>query len=186
MNRNGNNGNYGDQSSSYRAGYSSGYGTGQRQNTRYGGGNGGGTYVNGYGNESGHGQRYNYGGNENGYGIERDRDAGNRYPDRRTEQGPHQQTNGGGGIVMDNGSGGGIGGDGRTQPNYGEVRNSNMENWTQCETDRPAEQPAGTSNGTVGRPRLGSKRGRDGGGTPDAETRQEDGPPRTRQRQLQL
>jgi hypothetical protein len=61
-----------------------------------------------------------------------------------------------------------------------------MENWSQSGTDRPTEQPAAASNVTMGRPRLGSKRGRDGGGTPETELQQEDGPPRTRQRQLQL
>jgi hypothetical protein len=115
--------------------------------------------------------------------------AGSGYTDRRSEPVPHNFINSEGGNGTSNEIGGGNSGGNHEQQNYnnGEPRNNNnVENWTQSETDRPAGQPAATSNGTTGRPRLGSKRGRDGGGTPDAEAQQEDGPPRTRQRQLQL
>jgi hypothetical protein len=60
-----------------------------------------------------------------------------------------------------------------------------VENWQQGETDRPVTQQSDTSNAVPDqpRPRLGSKRGRDGGTTQDPQA--EDGPPRTRQRQQQ-
>jgi hypothetical protein len=60
-----------------------------------------------------------------------------------------------------------------------------VENWHQGETDRPDEQQLTPSNAASEqpRPRLGSKRLRDGGTTQDPRT--EDGPPRTRLRQQQ-
>jgi hypothetical protein len=60
-----------------------------------------------------------------------------------------------------------------------------VENWHQGETDRPDVQQLTPSNAVSDqpRPRLGSKRLRDGGTTQDLRT--EDGPPRTRQRQQQ-
>jgi hypothetical protein len=61
-----------------------------------------------------------------------------------------------------------------------------LENWSQSATDRPDTQPITTNTATLGRPRLGSKRGRNGTSGSDTEQRPEEGPPRTRQRQQQL
>jgi hypothetical protein len=179
------NGNYGGYSNEYEASY--------RQNNGYNGGNR--TQNNGGGHNSGQGYgQWQNNSNENGYGN--GNGSGNLtggYTERRTDPDPYGQPNYNGNTDRAGGGGGGnssIGGGGNNtdQQNYtnGEPRNTNgVENWTQRDTDRPTGQAMATSNGTMGRPRLGSKRGRDGG-TLDADARQEDGPPRTRQRQLQL
>jgi hypothetical protein len=132
---------------------------------------------NGYNNEYGNNRGYNLG-NNGGYNHNSD---GYRSPPRSTTQnnGSTQARNnigdGNGDTIQENP----INNGGNLRPN------NTTENWSQIGTDRPAEQPPATGTGTLGRPRLGSKRLRDSNDVTDPEQRLEEGPPRTR-RNMQL
>jgi hypothetical protein len=133
---------------------------------------------NGYSNEYGNNRGYNLG-NNGGYNHS---SSGYRSPPRSTMQsnGSTQARintgDGNGGTVQDNP----INNGGNTMR-----PNNTTENWSQIGTDRPAEQPPAAGNGTLGRPRLGSKRLRDNNDVTDPDQRMEEGPPRTR-RNMQL
>jgi hypothetical protein len=189
-NGNGGNNGYGNRdvynnASSFRQGNRTHTGNGNAYGNNYRNGQGGGNY-NSYGNNGNYNGRGN-GGGDNGFNYNGGGGNGVGYGGGGVGGGGDSRGFGNGNTYDNNidGAHGGVGYGGGNNGNNG-LDTPNLENWSQSVTDRPDTQPITTNTATLGRPRLGSKRGRNGTSGSDTDQRPEEGPPRTRQRQQQL